>query len=48
MVKLQHDVTVLLNGISHEGVQGEHFVAGHNASVALNDRDIADRAALQA
>jgi hypothetical protein len=48
MVELQDDVAVLLDGISHVGVQRKDFVAGHDASVALNDQDIADGAALKA
>jgi hypothetical protein len=45
---LQHDVAVLDEGVSHVRVQRKDFIPGHNPSVALNDQDIADRAALQA
>src|SRR5271165_6203023 len=48
VVELQYDVAVLLDGVTDVGVQSKYFVARHDAAVALNDHDIADRAALQA
>jgi hypothetical protein len=45
---LQHDVAVLLDGVSNVGVQRKYLIAGYDPSVALNNEDIADRAALHA
>jgi hypothetical protein len=47
LVELQHDIAVLVDGVSDVGVQGEDFIAGHDSSVALNNQDLANRAALK-
>ena len=48
LVELQHHVAVLVDRVSHLRVQSIDFIARHNASVTLNDQDLADRAAFQA